>query len=571
MFKTYSNQQILPLPPSLDELIEQNHPVRVVDHIIDKIDITPLIKTYKGGSTTSYHPRMLLKVITYAYFRNTYSSMAIEAQLKENIHFMWLSWMSRPDHNTIFRFRSKCLKKEIKNIFALVVGLLVRILPSSYDKLSIKITKILRFSIVIVLFFFVSSYKNERTDPIKKELPEPFNLISEVGSYPFGNETYFEGHISNYQLMMKLNYDEHSHKIEGLYYYNSVKTEIQLKGYAKEDSLFLYELTNENDTLATFYGQIKSNKKITGRWKSPDKEFPFSLILSSKIDYEERLKPELTKKQQLSILYTHFEKCKRQFIKDGETYTNVILDDNYSPGEAIIQFENIELTQIGKTDFYFMTINFNVSPYSYAEFAYSYGLIHLKNNKPKVIYINQEIEFLGGGTQRFSPPFIINSCQVQAEKFLIIFSSDSHHFASNSYYNEINSYLLDKNGLKLVDALKSEGAECLDLRRNYVENIVLDSVSFIESCEFAGNVQYREKWFDHYYQTFMGYKIEKSESSISYKSYQEQYSMKNGVSKLDSGWIDNYVIFPDSISHTMNTYYDSIPEKDLPKGFYSGF
>ena len=125
MFKTYSNQQLLLLPPSLEELIEETHPVRVVNRVIDKIDISPLIKSYKGGGTTSYHPRMLLKVVIYAYLRNTYSSRAIEAQLKENIHFMWLSGMSHPDHNTIFRFRSKRLKKEIKKIFALVVGLLV--------------------------------------------------------------------------------------------------------------------------------------------------------------------------------------------------------------------------------------------------------------------------------------------------------------------------------------------------------------------------------------------------------------------------------------------------------------
>jgi len=125
MFKTYSNQQMLLLPPSLEELIEENHPVRVVNRIVDKIDINCLIKSYKGGGTTSYHPRMLLKVLIYAYLRNTYSSRAIEAQLKENILFMWLSGMSRPDHNTIFRFRSKRLKKEIKKIFALVVNLLV--------------------------------------------------------------------------------------------------------------------------------------------------------------------------------------------------------------------------------------------------------------------------------------------------------------------------------------------------------------------------------------------------------------------------------------------------------------
>ena len=89
------------LPPSLDEMIEENHPVFIVDQVIDKLDISPILEKYKGGGTSSYHPRMLLKVLIYAYINNIYSSRKIEAALKENIHFMWLSGMSYPDHNTI--------------------------------------------------------------------------------------------------------------------------------------------------------------------------------------------------------------------------------------------------------------------------------------------------------------------------------------------------------------------------------------------------------------------------------------------------------------------------------------
>ncbi len=125
-FKDYSSKQMMLLPPSLEDLIEdKNHPVYVVDKIIDKIDIEPLINTYEGGGCPGYHPRMLLKVIIFAYLNNTYSSRKIEEQLKCNIYYMWLSGMSRPDHNTIFRFRSKRLKGEIKKIFAMVVALLV--------------------------------------------------------------------------------------------------------------------------------------------------------------------------------------------------------------------------------------------------------------------------------------------------------------------------------------------------------------------------------------------------------------------------------------------------------------
>ena len=94
------------LPPSLEEMIEPNHPVRVVNQVINQIDIQPILSKYKGGGTSSYHPKMLLKVLVYGYVSNIYSSRKLENALKENIHFMWLAAMGKPDHTTIHRFRS---------------------------------------------------------------------------------------------------------------------------------------------------------------------------------------------------------------------------------------------------------------------------------------------------------------------------------------------------------------------------------------------------------------------------------------------------------------------------------
>jgi transposase len=124
-FKDYSPGQTLLLPPSLDEMIEANHPVRIVNRVIDQIEIDPLIDKYKGGGTSSYHPRMLLKVVVFAYLSNIYSSRRMEAALKENIFFMWISGMSQPDHNTLNRFRSERLKGVLKQVFGKVVELLV--------------------------------------------------------------------------------------------------------------------------------------------------------------------------------------------------------------------------------------------------------------------------------------------------------------------------------------------------------------------------------------------------------------------------------------------------------------
>lgn len=125
MFKRYDPDQAMLLPPSLDELIGKTHAVRVVSEVIDRIDIEPLMETYKGGGTSSYHPRMLLKVLVFAYLNNTYSSRKMESAVKENIHFMWLAGMTRPDHHTFNRFRGQRLKNHIREVFTQVVLLLM--------------------------------------------------------------------------------------------------------------------------------------------------------------------------------------------------------------------------------------------------------------------------------------------------------------------------------------------------------------------------------------------------------------------------------------------------------------
>lgn len=125
VFKTYDQSQPLLLPPSLEELIAKGHPVRIVNRVIEQIDLAPLLKKYKPGGTSSFHPQLLLKVIVYAYLTNIYSSRRIEEALTQNVHFMWLSGMSTPDHNTIARFRSDRLQGELQTIFTRVAELLI--------------------------------------------------------------------------------------------------------------------------------------------------------------------------------------------------------------------------------------------------------------------------------------------------------------------------------------------------------------------------------------------------------------------------------------------------------------
>jgi transposase len=141
-FKTYNQHQAMLLPPSVEDFIEPNHPVRVINAIIDSLNIEQLEKTYKGGGTSSYHPRMLLKVLVYSYICNEYSSRRIEQLLRRDVQFMWLAGMSTPDHNTINRFRSERLKNVIKETFSQVVQLLTNSGHVTLKEINVDGTKI---------------------------------------------------------------------------------------------------------------------------------------------------------------------------------------------------------------------------------------------------------------------------------------------------------------------------------------------------------------------------------------------------------------------------------------------
>ena len=126
-FKDY-NQGLLNLFPSrLDENISDHSPVRMINQVVDELYISPLLSTYQGGGTSSYHPRMLLKVLFYAYLNNIYSCRKIEKVMQENIHYMWLSGSQYPSFSTINRFRSQHVKECINSLFVQVVEMLVEL------------------------------------------------------------------------------------------------------------------------------------------------------------------------------------------------------------------------------------------------------------------------------------------------------------------------------------------------------------------------------------------------------------------------------------------------------------
>lgn len=109
----------------LEEDIPPNHLVRVVNAAVNRLNDNIFASVYPGGGRDSYHPKMLTKVIIYAYTQRIYSSRQIAKAVRENVMFMWIAGRQRPDFRTINRFRSERMKTVLETVFTSVLQFLV--------------------------------------------------------------------------------------------------------------------------------------------------------------------------------------------------------------------------------------------------------------------------------------------------------------------------------------------------------------------------------------------------------------------------------------------------------------
>lgn len=124
MYIQYTMDQLW-MPMDLEEWIPSNHLVRIVNDAIDRLDDSIFASAYPGGGRDSYHPKMMAKIVVYAYTQKIYSSRQIAKAIREQIPFIWIAARQTPDFRTINRFRSERLKERLETIFAAVLELLV--------------------------------------------------------------------------------------------------------------------------------------------------------------------------------------------------------------------------------------------------------------------------------------------------------------------------------------------------------------------------------------------------------------------------------------------------------------
>ena len=87
-FRPYIPNQTVLFPQRIDENIAATDPVRIVNAVIDNLNLESFKKLYKETGRCPYHPKMMLKVIIYAYMNNIYSCRKIEKHLLRDIHYI---------------------------------------------------------------------------------------------------------------------------------------------------------------------------------------------------------------------------------------------------------------------------------------------------------------------------------------------------------------------------------------------------------------------------------------------------------------------------------------------------
>ena len=100
--------QALLLPPSVEDYVPEDHPVRVIDAFVDSLNLSEMgfrkAQTAHTGRRP-YHPGDLLKLYIYAYLNQTSSTRRLEKECHRNLEVLWLMKQLAPDFKTIADFR----------------------------------------------------------------------------------------------------------------------------------------------------------------------------------------------------------------------------------------------------------------------------------------------------------------------------------------------------------------------------------------------------------------------------------------------------------------------------------
>ena len=108
------------LPPSVDEWLPEDHQARFVVEVIDKLDLSELVRQYSGRVSDAHHPRVLPGLLVYGYASGVFSSRKIERATYDSVALRYGAANTHPDHDTVATFRRRFLP-QVKSLFVQVL------------------------------------------------------------------------------------------------------------------------------------------------------------------------------------------------------------------------------------------------------------------------------------------------------------------------------------------------------------------------------------------------------------------------------------------------------------------
>ena len=119
-FREFDRETGFLLPPSLDEWLPEQHLARFVVEVIDGLELSAMVKSYRGTGSAGYHPVLLLGLLVYGYATGVFSSRKLERATYDLVAFRFIAVNEHPDHDTIATFRRRFLK-DIEALFVRVL------------------------------------------------------------------------------------------------------------------------------------------------------------------------------------------------------------------------------------------------------------------------------------------------------------------------------------------------------------------------------------------------------------------------------------------------------------------
>ena len=79
------------LPPSVDEWLPETHLARFVVEVIERLDLSATVGSYRGSGSASYHPALLLGILVYGYATGVFSSRKLERATYDLVAFRFIT------------------------------------------------------------------------------------------------------------------------------------------------------------------------------------------------------------------------------------------------------------------------------------------------------------------------------------------------------------------------------------------------------------------------------------------------------------------------------------------------